>query len=100
MLRRLKGLLKLCESLGERRAGVIRTGVEYFQTHRDHLHYQAVGARGCPQGSGAMESTCSQFQDRFKRTGQFWSPPGEKHLLHLELARRNDDWDEIWNAAA
>lgn len=100
MLRRLNGLLKLCESLGEKSAGIIRTGVRYFQSHRDHLHYEAVGARGCPQGSGAMESTCSQFQDRFKRTGQFWSPPGEKHLLLLELARRNDDWDEIWDAAA
>ena len=43
-----------------------------------------------------MESTCSQFQDRFKRTGQFWTLPGEEHLMALELARRNEDWDEIW----
>jgi len=100
VLRRLEGLLDLCASLGESPAGVIRTGVQYFQTHLEHLHYQAVGAQGCPQGSGAMESTCSQFQDRFKRTGQFWSPPGEKHLLLLELARRNEDWDEIWELAA
>lgn len=96
VLRRLDGLLKRCESLDEEPAKVLRGRVEYFRTHRRHLHYQAADARGCPQGSGAMESTCAQFQGRFKRTGQFWSPPGEKHLLLLELARRNDDWDEIW----
>ena len=100
VLRSLKGILKLCDSLGAVRGAAIRTGVAYFQTHRAHLHYEAVGARGCPQGSGAMESTCSQFQNRFKRTGQFWSPHGEKHLLLLELARRNGDWDAIWEAAA
>jgi len=100
VLRSLKALLKLCDGLGAARSKAIRTGVEYFQSHHDHLHYQAVGAKGCPKGSGAMESTCSQFQDRFKRTGQFWSPPGEKHLLLLELARRNGDWDEIWEVAA
>jgi hypothetical protein len=100
VLRSLKSLLQRRGSPGAAQANAIRTDVEYFQTHRQHLSYQAVGARGCPQGSGAMESTCSQFQDRFKRTGQFWSPYGEKHLLALELARRNDDWDEIWEVAA
>jgi hypothetical protein len=100
VLRRLEDLLKPGKSLDKGSAGAIRTGVEYFKTHRERLHYQAAGARGCPQGSGAMESTCSQFQGRFKRTGQFWSPHGEKHLLLLELARRNDDWDEIWEVAA
>jgi hypothetical protein len=32
----------------------------------------------------------------FKRTGQFWTLPGEHHLMALQLARRNNDWDEIW----
>ena len=53
-----------------------------------------------PQGSGAMESTSPQFQDRFERGDQFWKPHGEKHLLLLELARGNDDSDEIWEATA
>jgi hypothetical protein len=100
VLRSLEDLLRRFDSLSETRAKAIRTGVEYFQTHRDHLAYQAVGAKGCPQGSGAMESTCSQFQGRFKRTGQFWSPHGEKNLLLLDLARRNGDWGEIWEVAA
>ena len=43
-----------------------------------------------------MESTRSQFQDRFKPTGQFWTLRGEQHLMALDMALRNNDWDEIW----
>jgi hypothetical protein len=35
------------------------------------------------------------MQDRFKRTGQFWSLLGERRLMALDLARRNDDRDEV-----
>jgi hypothetical protein len=70
---------------------------EYFQNHREHVHYEAMAARGCPIGSGAMESFCSQLQGRFKRCGQFWSPTGMADLLALEIARRNLDWDALWS---
>lgn len=70
---------------------------EYFQNHREHVHYEAMAARGCPVGSGAMESLCSQLQGRFKRCGQFWSPTGMADLLALEVARRNFDWDTLWS---
>lgn len=96
VLERLEDLLDLCADLDEARRKLVEREVAYFQNHRDHLHYQRVAAGGCPKGSGAMESTCSQFQDRFKRTGQFWTLPGERHLMALELACRNEDWDEIW----
>ena len=69
----------------------------YFENHRDHIHYEAMAAQGCPNGSGAMESFCSQLQGRFKRCGQFWSPPGMADLLALEVARRNFDWDALWS---
>jgi hypothetical protein len=68
----------------------------YFETHREHIHYAALAAQGCPNGSGAMESFCAQMQGRFKRCGQFWSPPGLANLLALEVARRNFDWDALW----
>ena len=50
--------------------------IAHFQTHREHLHYQALAAKGSPIGTGAMESTCGQLQTRVKRTGQFWKPAG------------------------
>jgi len=99
VLRTLEDLLQLCQRLDEGRQKVIEREVAYFQSHREHLHYQRRGQEGCPKGSGAMESTCSQYQDRFKRTGQFWTLAGEHHLLALELARRNQDWDEIWSVS-
>jgi hypothetical protein len=100
VLRRLGNLVKRSEQYEESVEALIKTEANYFVRHRDHLRYQQVEGEGCPKGSGAMESTCSQFQDRFKRTGQFWSLPGEHCLLALELARRNEDWDEIWELAA
>jgi hypothetical protein len=47
---------------------------------------------GEPLGSGAMESTCRQYQVRFKRTGQFWSQTGDEALMCLETFRRNGRW--------
>lgn len=79
-------------ALGE----LLETETNYFRRHREHMSYPRVQSEGCPKGSGAIESTCSQLQDRFKRTGQFWTLPGEQCLLALDLARRNEDWDEIW----
>ena len=96
VLRTLGDLLGLCRDLDEKRRETIQREAAYFQNHKDHIHYDRHQQEGCPKGSGAMESTCSQFQDRFKRTGQFWTRDGEEQLLALELARRNEDWDEIW----
>jgi hypothetical protein len=74
----------------------VTRGQNYFKQHKDRLHYQAVENRGCPVGSGAMESTCSQLQGRMKRTGQFWTPPGKTHLLALQTAHLNRDWAALW----
>ena len=98
--RRLKDRLNQGLSQNSRATEVLRRESKYFEGHRHRLHYAKAQAQGCPMGSGAMESTCAQFQNRFKRTGQFWTPPGQRHLLALDLARRNNDWDEIWEQAA
>jgi hypothetical protein len=47
-------------------------------------------------GSGAIESTCRQYQVRFKRAGQFWSLEGDEALLALETLRRNERWSELF----
>lgn len=43
-----------------------------------------------------MESTCAQLQSRLKRTGQFWTEEGKRHLLAIELAERNGYEQELW----
>jgi Uncharacterised protein family (UPF0236) len=84
------------EQLRSRLEGAAREQVEkevnYLQTHRDRLDYGTARQRGEPLGSGAMESTCRQYQARFKRTGQFWSQTGDEALMCLETFRRNDRW--------
>jgi hypothetical protein len=44
-----------------------------------------------------MRAKPEVVDNRFKRTGQFWSPPGLKHLLAVELLLRNKDYDFLWN---
>jgi len=68
----------------------------YFQTHREHLHYQELADKGGPIGTGAMESTCGQVQTRVKRIGQFWKPLGLANMLALKAALQNDDWSALW----
>ena len=49
-----------------------------------------------PLGSGAIESTCRQYQCRFKRTGQFWTLEGDEALMGLETFWRNGRWEELY----
>jgi len=76
---------------------LLQREVAYFQTHREHLHYQELAAKGSPIGTGAMESTCGQLQTRVKRTGQFWKPVGLANMLALKAALQNDDWSALWS---
>lgn len=93
----LEALLQVKKAPSARLRRALQTPVQYFQTHREHLHYQKVARQGGPIGSGSVESLCNQLQDRFKRTGQFWSPPGLKHLLAVEVLLRNKDYELLWN---
>ena len=83
---------------GERE--VLSRETAYFRNHASRMGYPKAKRHGMPLGSGAMESACSQIQGRFKRPGQFWSKPGERNLLALELAWRNRDWSELWAQGA
>jgi hypothetical protein len=91
----------------------LQTQIEYFENNQHRMKYkeilQARQARdkgtatpeqiqlaNQPVGSGAVESTCRQYQCRFKRTGQFWTTSGDEALLCLETFWRNDRWHELY----
>ncbi|MGH6628145.1 MAG: ISKra4 family transposase [Burkholderiales bacterium] len=93
----LAALLEKNSGLKRNTQAAVRTEVEYFQTHRDHLSYGKLARQGAPIGSGPAESLCSQLQDRFKRTGQFWKASGLRHLLTVNSLLRNEDLDVLWN---
>ena len=92
------------ESLLKRLRGVrreaVRSGANYLRSHRERLDYEVARRRGEPLGSGAMESTCRQYQCRFKRPGQFWSETGDESLMCLETFWRNDRWHLLFPHAA
>lgn len=72
----------------------------YFASRKDQLDYAAGAAKGEPIGSGAIESTCRQYQCRFKRAGMFWSTEGDEDLLALETLWRNGRWNLLFPTKA
>ena len=96
VLQTLHDLPTWCAARAQPLPPSVATETQNFENHREHLHYAARAAEGCPVGSGAMESFCAQLQGRFKRCGQFWTEPGRRRLMALEIARRNHDWQQVW----
>jgi hypothetical protein len=112
--------LQVIQSLGELKPQLtevlqekIQKQIDYFDHHRNRMNYkEIIEARKArdkgeatpeqllkaqtPLGSGAIESTCRQYQCRFKRTGQFWSTAGDEALMCLETFWRNDRWDHLY----
>ena len=80
---------------GERREEVERE-LNYFKEHAERMDYKDAADRGEPVGSGAIESTCRQYQCRFKRPGQFWSRKGDEAYLCLDTFWRNERWGTLF----
>ena len=101
LLKKLKGgrvagllndLRTLAKRLRQKKRQAVESEVAYLESHRERMDYAAARRAGEPLGSGAMESTCRQYQCRFKRPGQFWSCAGDEGLMCLETFWRNDRW--------
>jgi hypothetical protein len=97
VLNTLQALPAQRQAAGLSLSELLQRDIAYFQTHREHLHYQELAAKGGPIGTGAMESTCGQLQTRVKRTGQFWKPTGLANMLALKAALQNEDWPALWS---
>jgi hypothetical protein len=76
---------------GSRRE-VVQTERNYLLNNQERLDYKGAKERGEPLGSGAMESTCKQYQVRFHRSGQFWTREGDEALMCIETFWRNRRW--------
>ena len=88
----LKDLRVLARRLRQKKRQAVEAEINYLESHRERMDYAAARRAGEPQGSGAMESTCRQYQCRFKRPGQFWSCVGDEGLMCLETFWRNHRW--------
>ena len=92
----LKELLRTKEAMSPAQREQLAKEIGYFTTHAGRMNYAGAKCKHQPVGSGAIESTCRQYQVRFKRVGQFWSLPGDEALLALETLRRNERWSMLF----
>lgn len=88
----LNDLHTLAKRLRKKKRQALESELNYLESHRERMDYASARRAGEPQGSGAMESTCRQYQCRFKRPGQFWSCVGDEGLMCLETFWRNRRW--------
>lgn len=105
LLKKLKGgravsvlndLRTVAKRLRSKKRQAVQAELRYLESHAQRMNYGAARRAGEPIGSGAMESTCRQYQCRFKRPGQFWSRAGDEGLMCLETFWRNDRWHLLY----
>lgn len=92
----IEQLEALLETLPAGTQAEVSKEVEYLRSHRERMDYGVGREAGEPIGSGAMESTCRQYQCRFKRPGQFWSREGDEALMSVETFWRNGRWNVLF----
>jgi len=109
----IESLKDIAAQLKDKLQEKVQAQITYFDNNQNRIHYRAILAarkavkKGTataeqkikatePLGSGAIESTCRQYQCRFKRTGQFWSLEGDEALMCLETFWRNNRWHDLF----
>jgi hypothetical protein len=97
VLHGLEGLRAAPDPLDAARREALEREIHYFDTHKGRMDYKTGKVSGQPVGSGAVESTCNQYQRRFKLPGQFWSLEGDEAFLALASLHRNGRWHRIFS---
>jgi hypothetical protein len=71
---------------------------DYFDRHRDRIHYDRYLTAGYPIASGVIEGACRHVvKDRMERAGMHWTLPGAQALLNLRCVALNDEWEPFIN---
>jgi len=86
----------LLKGLRGSRRELVQAKRNYLENNLDRLDYKGAKELGEPLGSGAIESTCKQYQCRFHRSGQFWTTEGDEALMCLETFWRNARWSLLF----
>ena len=100
VIEQLSSLRARLSHLTEKQQETLDREINYFDSHKDRMDYKRAKALGEPIGSGAIESTCRQYQRRFKCMGQFWSLDGDESLMALETLHRNERWNKLFPHAS
>jgi hypothetical protein len=92
VIERLEQMRHTLAALTATQQQTLQREINYLKDNQERMDYKNGKALGQPLGSGAIESTCAQYQRRFKRTGQFWSLEGDEAFLALATLHRNRRW--------
>jgi len=72
---------------------VIRTAINYFQTHTARMQYDKFRAAGLPIGSGIIESGVRRIVNlRLKGASLFWLPENAEEILYLRCQIKSGRW--------
>src|SRR5207247_8853529 len=77
----VKELLRNKEKMTPVQREQLAKEIGYFTTRAHRMNYASAQRKQQPLGSGAIESTCRQYQARFNRSGKFWSLADDEALL-------------------
>ena len=78
---------------------VIRTTMQYFQTHEARMQYQSFRAEGLPIGSGSIESGVRRIVNlRLKGASIFWRPENAEEILYLRCQIKSGRWVQLVKA--
>jgi len=92
----IEDLDSLLTKLEGSRREAVQAQRNYLDNNRERLNYKGAKDKGEPLGSGAMESTCKQYEGRFHCPGQFWTTQGDEALMCLETFWRNGRWSLLF----
>lgn len=96
VIKDLRQIREHVEGLSDKQCETLDEQIGYFDRHKDRMDYKNGKTLGQPLGSGAIESTCAQYQRRFKLTGQFWSLEGDEAFLALQTLHWNGRWNQLF----
>ena len=98
--RKLRRIYRALPVLETAKRDALYDAISYIRTRKDKMRYASARAQRLPIGSGATEGTCGLMQQRVKRRGQSWGPPGLKGVLAIRGLALSDRWHAAWQAYA
>lgn len=71
----------------------------YLRRYRQFMDYATAKSRGCPIGSGVVESACKQIvTERMKLSGMRWSKQGGQKTMTLRCILLSGVWDAVYKS--
>jgi hypothetical protein len=98
--RKLRRLGKTLPNSATAERKAVATALSYIRKRKGKMRYASLYAANLAIGSGATEGSCALMQQRVKRRGQSWEPPGLRGILAIRGLVLSDRWGAAWQSYA